>query len=268
MHGQNRIIFNADTYLKNLTEDEAKNMLVSSKTLPFVKFLETEQAESIYNKLFVEEGNLDSIVKDIISDELDESITIDNDSLTDTEKIKIYNKILKNLNLTKKVSKEKISEGVVVADDDEVVEIDGEQYKITYQPNITADEIDTYGELLGFTRNHIDNTLTIPSLSDFRSNLLNKKTEINAFLSNYASGEIPLPSPVNNHQNVILNNETVSTMDLENLSNDLKYRVRNNREAIANSLVNILTFSILPSADAAIKFSFVLTILFSLLIIV
>ena len=104
---RNRIIFNADTYLKNLTEEQAKEMLVSSKTLPFVKFLEPEQAENIYNKLFVEEGNLDSTVKDIISDELDDSITITNDRLDNTEKIRIYNKILKNLNLTKSFSKKK-----------------------------------------------------------------------------------------------------------------------------------------------------------------
>ena len=60
----NQIIFNADEYLNNLTEDESKKMLVSSKTLPWVKFMETETAEIIYNKLL---GGKKKSVKKLIA---------------------------------------------------------------------------------------------------------------------------------------------------------------------------------------------------------
>jgi len=213
----NQIIFNADEYLNNLTEDESKKMLVSSKTLPWVKFMETETAEIIYNKLFVNNEGKDDIVKDIIGSELDNSINIDNSSLTNEEKTVLFNDILKNLKLTKKT------------------------YNDT---NISGNEIDDYGELLGFVRNYENNTLTIPSTIELKTNMLDNKKQIKKLLKNHKQvdmGGIILPPQVPiDDKVIIINDKVVNKIDLNNFPNNLKYRVRNNREAVSNSLANIL----------------------------
>jgi len=243
-----QIIFNADTYLKNLTESQARDMLVSSKTLPFVRILERNKAESVYNKLFVDDNNLDGIVKDIISVELDDSITIDNDNLSDEEKIVLFNDVLKNLQLNKSFTKTKVTSdmSVIPTATDEVVDIDGEKYIINYNPNTTADEIDAYANVLGFTRNYVNNTLSMPSLSEFKANLINNKTLIkkNNLLThadvNIGSGVLLPKYDFTNEPALDLKNSTINTLDLENLPDNLKYRVRNNRELVANALANIM----------------------------
>jgi hypothetical protein len=120
-----KIIFNTDEYLKNLTEEQAINMIVSSQVLPWVKLTETKSAEEIYNKLFNEFDDDNKIVKDIIMEYLDAPIDTNVASLTDEEKTILYNDILKNLKLTK----------TDVAD-----------------TNISGNEIEEYGILLGFTK--------------------------------------------------------------------------------------------------------------------
>ncbi len=216
-NNDNQIIFNADEYLKNLTEDQSKKMLVSSQILPWVKFTETNTAEAIYNKLFIDKGRKDDIIKDIIDIDLDDPINTNNSSLTDKEKTVLFNDILKNLKLTKNT------------DDD---------------TNISGNEIDDYGKLLGFIRNYENATLTIPSTIELRTNMLDNKKKIKKMLKNYKQidmGGIILPPqvPVDDKE-IIINESVVETIDLDKFPNDLKYRVRNNREAISNSLANIL----------------------------
>ncbi len=156
-NNDNQIIFNADEYLKNLTEDQSKKMLVSSQILPWVKFTETNTAEAIYNKLFIDKGRKDDIIKDIIDIDLDDPINTNNSSLTDKEKTVLFNDILKNLKLTKNT------------DDD---------------TNISGNEIDDYGKLLGFIRNYENATLTIPSTIELRTNILDNKKKIKKMLKN------------------------------------------------------------------------------------
>jgi len=213
----NQIIFNADEYLKNLTEDQSKKMLVSSQILPWVKFTETNTAEEIYKKLFINKERKDDIIKDIIDIDLDNPINTNNSSLTDEERTVLFNDILKNLKLTKKT------------------------YNDT---NISGNEIDDYGELLGFIRNYENGTLTIPSTIELRTNILDNKKQIKKMLKNYKQvdmGGIILPPQVPiDDKEIIINKSIVETIDLDKFPNNLKYRVRNNREAISNSLANIL----------------------------
>ena len=49
-----KVVINADKLLRNLTEEQAKQMFVSSAALPWVKFMETDEAELLYNLIFNE----------------------------------------------------------------------------------------------------------------------------------------------------------------------------------------------------------------------
>ncbi len=229
------VTFNADNYLMNLDRTGYVNLLVSNTIMPWVKFMEESEAEAIFTSLFENEENQDMLVKDLIVSSLDKSVQNYLDSNTAASAAS--------------------------------AEIQGSIYNDIKQQlqNLNSEEIRNYGILLGFELN--ETQLTIPSTTDFSNN-------VNTFLSEESSPEteavanvfnqlaeelevtqngitISIPSKytanANNTQiqkvtltNLQENGIVVDDITLDNMPNDLKYRIRNNRNYLANSLANIM----------------------------
>ena len=199
-----QITFNADNFLRNLSEDEAKNMLVSNQIMPWVKFMEKDQADEIYNIIFENEENGNLLLKDLLRNILDPEIyTYIPENSSDL--VGLFNK-------TKSVLRSK-----------------------------TIEEIEKYGEQFGFIKS--DDGLILPSNVDLISNI-NKFLEDSEnnfdenLLITHLESSVSIPSKNQDKpQNLDMD---VNEINLSNFPNELKYRVRNNRDFVANSISNII----------------------------
>ena len=204
-----KITFNADKFLQNLTEDDAKQMLVSNQLMPWVKFMEEAEANELYEKLFNNESNENMMLKDLISTILDDELSSYLPS-NPNDLVGLYNKVQNKL-------KEK-----------------------------TNNEINEYGEQFGFMKTA--NSLSLPSNSDLIDNVNkflsdNKNKFKNDLLVSHSGSDAKIPSKNDTKadaQKLIDLGIDVNNINLQSFPNVLKYRVRNNRDYVANSIANII----------------------------
>lgn len=248
----NKIVLNTDKLLRNLTDDEAKEMLVSSVALPWVKFMESSEAELLYNLIFNEstienDFNYDTNISvkklienyesfksvKILDNSIEKLLSSKTNSADVLVKNEIYNKILENLKLTKRLESDE---------------------------SISANEIEEYGAFLGFVIDYDTGSLYIPGKTEIKENILEKnedKFKILDFLNKYKTynvtsdsikegigsisdnGSLLPPGDIPN-KNIVITEEEINNMDFSKVPNKLKLRVRNNREVVSNALANIL----------------------------
>ena len=179
-------------------------MLISNQIIPWVKFMEKDQADEIYNIIFENEENGNLLLKDLLKNILDPEIdTYIPENSSDL--VVLYNK-------TKSELRSK-----------------------------TIEEINKYGEQFGFINS--DDGLILPSNNILISNI-NKflEDDENNFDENllitHLESSVSIPSKNQDKpQNLDMD---VNKINLSNFPNELKYRVRNNRDFVANSISNII----------------------------
>jgi hypothetical protein len=205
----NKITFNADDFLKNLTEEDAKKMLVSNQIMPWVKFMKDEEAEVVYNEIFKKDDNKDVMLKDILSNILDKEVGSYLPESAD-DLVGLYNKVKNELKLN------------------------------------TSKEINDYGEQFGFEKT--DEGLKLPSneelimkIGDF---LENDNNDFNKDLKiEHSESKVEIPSKnlsKADSKKMLDLGININEINLQNFPNVLKYRVRNNRNFVANSIANIM----------------------------
>ena len=203
------IVFNADRFLMQLDDTQRKELLHSNKVMQWVKFMERDQANLLFNELFDNRDNADSYIGNLIDQYIDPKISevMSEDQSTN---VGLYNK-----------AKEELKQN-------------------------TNNEIKTYGENFGILKT--ENGLTLPSNTDLKNNIdIFLGDEKNNFASNlnvkFKGANVTFESKNKTKPTLeSLINAGVNTgnINLDNFPSELKYRVRNNRKYIAIAIANIL----------------------------
>jgi hypothetical protein len=212
------VTFNADDYLMNLTEEDAKKMLVSNKITSWVKYMESDDADVLYNNLFIDNSNPEMFIKDLVTNVIDGNIESYITANTVANNASVANKTLLHTKIQNELKQN------------------------------TETEINDFGNQYGFELS--GTTLRLPSNGDLISKI---DTYLNNSTNNYNSAlvvnlnglSVSIPSKNDTKANATsLAAEEgitdINNINLQNFPNVLKYRVRNNRDYVANSIANII----------------------------
>ncbi len=238
--------FNADQYLKSLhieTDDLSVKQkfidaITSPSITPYIKYLDNRNASEIIRLLFFEpvtQDNKHFTIEQIISDYIDPSQYkfIDDSELdvdvTSINKIELYHELNTNMD------------------------------------NLTKQEINKFGSYFGI--NKTDTSIFIPSSNQFKKNILENRYDIINMLKEPVDKELRkgmmlpkadasqyittdefdniISKEINSNDELIettytLNESLIENMQLSNIPSYLKYRIRNNRNYIGNTLSNII----------------------------
>ena len=226
--------FNMDKFLEKLTEDDAKKMLVTNNVYyPWVKFMEVDEANKLYNKLFKVENyisNENSTIGEIL----------ENEGLLDNN--------IKNIIINNKEIFNKDTELYEAIDNPNKSQDYLNKYTSLYNTveefinNKTKENITKYGILFEFKYNK-DNNLIKPTKDIIINIINNKKLEMTDFYPSTHEIETyqlkiqdseKLKKEIDNYEN------DSNNIILDNIPNELKYRVFNNRIYVANVIANII----------------------------
>ena len=217
----------ADKIILSLNKDTSKQLLISNNIImPWIKNMDLEEAESLYNRLFEEDLDEDFTMSELLYGKFKEDGTILLDGLRGIDK--------------------DISKLNILKDENDIYEYNE---LVKFLEKTSFDEQREWGNKFGFEyildENSNISSILSPSLNDIRDISMRKVELENYFIDTSILNEI--------HINI----ETVSEADRKNLEKSLKIKYFNMKFTSSNNDINIVTLKLNEASENKLKFSVV-----------